>query len=340
MEADADRARAVRNPNDLVSCAGLANASGRRPLTAHNSPRPLTLVAGATGSLGIEVVRELKRRGARVRALGRSPARLGRLSSLADELYPADALDPGQLAGAFAGVDRVFSCLGASVIPLPQYGRRGFSQVDLPANRNLVRAAVRAGVGKFVYVSVFGHERLPRCDFVRGHEGVVEALRDSGLDYAVVRPTGFFSAMEEILLVASRGLLPEFRGGTARTNPIHEADLAEVCVDAFDSPRGWERDVGGPDALPRREIARLALAAVGREREAHTVLVPVGLLSLAGRAIRPINPRVGHLMTFIARILVEDFVAPPCGTRRIADYFAARATDLREGKRKNAAIVV
>ena len=288
------------------------------------------LVAGATGSLGLEVVRELKRRGRRVRALGRSPARLARLRGVADELCAADALDSGAVAKAMLGVDRVFSCLGASVIPCPRYGRATFSRVDYPANRNLIDAAVARGVRKFVYVSVFGHERLPWNDFIRGHELVVEALRGSGLDYAVVRPTGFFSAMEEILLVASRGLLPEFDGGRARTNPIHESDLAEVCVNAFDSPAGWEQDVGGPDPLPRHEIALHALRAVGRE--AKQVRVPVSVLRAYGRLIHPFNPRVGSLMTFISHILVEDFVAPAHGTRRIADHFQERAGDLRLGR--------
>jgi uncharacterized protein YbjT (DUF2867 family) len=289
--------------------------------------KELVLVAGATGRLGYEVVRELKEQGYRVRALARNARRLESVRYLSDEICVADALRPKTLPAAFAGVDRVFSCLGASVIPMFRYGRRSFSAVDYPANKNLVDAAAAAGVRKFVYVSVFGADRLPQMDFIRGHERVVDALRASGLDYSVLRPTGFFSSMEEILLVASRGLLPEFAGGTARTNPIHEADLAALCVDAFHVPQGWERDVGGPDALTRREIAQLAWMAVGKE--GRTVRVPVGVLRAAGRLLRPLNPRVGHLMTFIAEILVEDFVAPPFGVHRISDYFAERAAALR-----------
>jgi uncharacterized protein YbjT (DUF2867 family) len=249
------------------------------------------------------------------------------LRGLADELFVADALRPETLPEALKGVDRVFSCMGASVIPMPQYGRRTFTQIDYPANRNLVRAAARAGVDKFVYVSVFGAERLPQMDFVRGHELVVEELRQSGLSYSVLRPTGFFSAMEEILQVASMGLLPEFQGGTPRTNPIHEADLAEACVDAFDQPAGYEADIGGPEALTRREIAELALRAIGRE--ARHVRVPVNVLRFGGRMYRLVCPRVGHLMTFIAEILVDDFVAPLYGTRRIGDYFNQRAGEMR-----------
>jgi uncharacterized protein YbjT (DUF2867 family) len=237
---------------------------------------------------------------------------------------------PDTLDAALNGVDRVFSSLGASVIPIPRNGARTFTALDTPANRNLIQASVRLGVRKFLYVSVFGADRLPHRDFIRGHELVVDELRASGLDYAVVRPTGFFQSMEEILLVASRGLLPEFAGGVARTNPIHEADLAEFCVAAlFDPVPAAELDVGGPDALPRHEIARLAARAVGRE--ARIVRVPVWALRAGGAAFRKFSPRVGHLMAFIADILTEDFVAPAYGTRHIADYFEERARDLDSG---------
>ncbi len=262
-------------------------------------------------------------------ALGRSLERLRRSVPEADEHVAADALRSSELTGVLDGVDQVFSCLGASVIPMPRYGRRTFTQVDYPANRNLIRAAVAAGVRKFVYVSVFGKHKLPQADFIRGHELVVDELRQSGLNYSVLRPTGFFSAMDEILLVASRGLLPEFGGGQARTNPIHEADLALACVDAFDAHPGYEADLGGPDAMTRREIAACAWEAIGRKGRA--VRVPVGVLKAAGYGFRVVSPRVGHLMTFIADILVEDFVAPAYGTRHIRSYFQERYAAMRAG---------
>jgi uncharacterized protein YbjT (DUF2867 family) len=287
----------------------------------------LVLVAGAGGKLGMEVVRELKARGQRVRAMVRSEGKADRLRALADEVCLGDAMRPETLPAAMQRVDRVFSCVGASVIPMPQYGRATFTRLDYPANRNLIEASKAADVRKWVYVSVFGHRKVPHRDFIRGHELVVEELRQSGLDYSVLRPTGFFSAMEEILQVASRGLLPEVNGGTARTNPIHEVDLARACVEAFDAPPGTELDLGGPDPLTRSEIAQLALQAVGKEGK-H-LRVPVSVLRAAGLALRPFNPRVGHLFTFIADILVEDFVAPCYGTHHIADYFRERAVEMR-----------
>jgi uncharacterized protein YbjT (DUF2867 family) len=287
------------------------------------------LVAGATGRLGREIVRELKGRGYRVRALGRSTARLEALRDVADELCVADALDPATLPAAVENVDQIVSCLGASVIPLPQYGRRAFTRLDYPANRNLIEAAVAAQVGRFVYVSLFGAERLRHMDFVRGHEQVVEFLRTGGLDYAVVRPTGFFSSMEEIVLVASWGLLPESRGGMARTNPIHEADLAAFCADVLADTSGRrDYDVGGPEALTRQQIAQLAYTAIGKDVGSRRV--PVSVLRGAGKLLRPFNPRVAHLMIFIAEVLADDFVAPAYGTRTLTDYFARRQGGLQD----------
>lgn len=288
----------------------------------------MVLVAGATGRLGVEVVRQLKERGELVRVLVRTPSRAKALQGLADEVFLGDAMRPESLDGLFRGVDRVFSCLGASVVPMPQYGRKTFTELDYPANKALLDLSLKADVRKWVYVSVFGHRKVPWSDFIRGHELVVEELRRSGMDYSVLRPTGFFSAMEEILLVASRGLLPEFNGGTPRTNPIHEIDLARACIEAFEAPSGYEADIGGPDPLTRREIAMLALKAVGRE--AKQVRVPVSMLRNAGRAFLPFNPRVGNLFIFIAEILIDDFVAPCYGTHHIADYFQERAAELRK----------
>jgi uncharacterized protein YbjT (DUF2867 family) len=284
------------------------------------------LVAGATGALGRAVVRELKTRGLTVRALGRSAKRLESLDGLADERIVVNALHEETLRGVCDGADRVFSCMGASVIPMPQFGYSTFTKIDYPANRNLIREAERAGVGKFVYVSTFATPNLRHLNFVRGHEMVVEELKASGLDYGVIRPTGFFSAMGEILLVASLGMLPEFDGGSARTNPIHEADLAPICADAlYDAIR--ERDVGGPEPLTRREIAELAYRAMGKT--AHARRVPVTMLQTAGLLMRPFSPRVGHLFTFIAKILVQDVVAPCHGTRTIGEFFQERAETRR-----------
>ncbi len=252
--------------------------------------------------------------------MGRDASRLQTLEGHADELVVADALDPTTLPTIFQSVDSVISCLGASVIPLHKYGRQTFTQVDYPANANLIRASNAANINKFVYVSVFGADRLSQFDFVRAHEMVSAELRGSGLNYVIIRPTGFFSSMEEIILGAGHGLIPEVGDGSARINPISEADLATYCVKMLEDERtNIEVDVGGPEILTRRQIAELAQSAIGDKRRLRRV--PVTLLKVGSLFYRPFNPRVSDLMTFIAEILGHDLVAPAFGDRTLTEYF-------------------
>jgi uncharacterized protein YbjT (DUF2867 family) len=209
-------------------------------------------------------------------------------------------------------VEAVISCVGASVIPELRHGRAPFTKIDYPANRNLIHEAEASGVRRFIYVSVFGAERLGRYDFVRAHEMVVDELRRSRLEYSILRATGFHSSMDTILRIGGRIAVPEYRGGTVRTNPIHEEDLANMCVEALNEPP-VERDVGGPEALTRRRIAEIVLEGRKFRR------VPVSVLRAASLLLRPINPRVSDLYGFISEILKEDVLAPCCGTIRMGE---------------------
>ncbi|MEN8374313.1 MAG: NAD(P)H-binding protein [Gemmatimonadota bacterium] len=276
------------------------------------------LIAGATGALGSHVVREALARGHQVRALVRHRALPDDIVERV-EAHRGDALSAAGLGRACASIDVVFSCAGASVLPDLRRGRRSFHRVDLPANRNLIGAATGEGVRRFVYVGVAGHEALGHLRYVAAHEAVVDVLRASKLSHAVIRPVGFFSAFATLLDFARKGSVPLIGDGSARTNPIHEADLARVCVDAVEEAGVGEAAVGGPEVLSRRQIAEFALAALGAPQKIR--VVPSLAAKLVGAVIRPINPRVADLTAFYARVSNEDLIAPRYGTRRIAEYF-------------------
>jgi uncharacterized protein YbjT (DUF2867 family) len=282
------------------------------------------LVAGATGALGREVVQALKARGHTVRALVREPARLGGLP--VDEVHRADALDVQALRGACDGVERVFSCLGASVSPsAPE--RRSFFSLDVPANTHLLAEAKRASVGRFVYVSAFSAPQHRDIAYFRAHEEVVDRLRASGLDWGVVRPTAFFSALQDFLAMARKGVVPEIGDGSARTNPIHEADLAQVCVTALERTGPTELDAGGEQVLTRHQIVELAFAALGKPVRVRR-LAP-GLVRASSWLLYPFHPRLAQVSAFFSTISQHDAVAPAAGKRTLSDYFRERAEGAR-----------
>ena len=282
----------------------------------------VVVVAGATGALGARVARAAAARGWRVRCFVRNPDRLD--PALRASVRLGDALDVDLAIDAMRGADAVFSAVGASALPALGRGWRGYGAVDVAANRALIAAARAAGVGRFVYVSVQHPPAMPRLAYVAAHERVVDELRASPLAWAVVRPTGFFSAVGAYLELARRGAIPEIGDGGARSNPIADDDLADVCVDALaDGDPRLEIAAGGPDVLTRRAIGQLAFAALGAPpRFRH---VPVGVARIGAALLRPFHPRLAQLTAFVAGLGAHDVVAPVRGRRRLADHFAAIA---------------
>jgi uncharacterized protein YbjT (DUF2867 family) len=283
------------------------------------------LVAGASGALGREVVRLLRARGRHVRAMTRDAARARRALGPDVDTVVADARDPRAARAAVDGVEAVFSSLGASPLPDPRLGWRGFRAVDWPLNRNLVDAALDAGVKKVTYVSAFHTPDMRHLAYIDGHERVVDHLRAHAGDrlmWSVVRPTGFFSAIGSFLDMARRGPVPSFGVPDARTNPIHDHDLAEVCVEALDGD-AREIPVGGPEVITRRRMAELAFEALGRPvRIRH---VSSWILRYAAFVLRALYPRLSDCISFFHDVSSRDLIAPARGTRTLQPYFQERA---------------
>lgn len=263
-------------------------------------------------------------RGHAVVAFGRDAGRLTTRLPEGVEVRVGDALAPASLRGLCEGCDAVLSCLGASVSPSLSAGRAGYLAVDWPANRALADAAKAAGVRRFVYVSVAGHDHPGAAElaYYRAHEQVVAHLDAIGLEHAVVRPTGFFSALLEYVAMARRGRVPMIGDGSARSNPIADAELAAICVDALEGPPG-ERSVGGPEVLTRRAMIELAFAAVGRAPKISPVS-PTTFLAMA-KLVGPCMPRFGELLPFVVFVSTHDIVVDAHGRERLGDAFRLAA---------------
>lgn len=271
--------------------------------------------------MGRATCRALSDRGHRVRALVR---RDGAKVDGAHEHVRADGLEPSTLAAAVVDAEAVFSCMGAPIVPRLGGGRAGFEAVDTVANLNLLRAAESVGVQRFTYVSVAGG-RGPLSDlaYVRAHERVVDALRASRLEHAVVRPTGFFSAFASFVAIGRWFPVPVLGNPDARTNPIATEDLAEVCATAVEDDTFGERDVGGPEIVTRGEIAALARTAAGRS--ARSVRVPAALALFGAKGLRWVHPRLAESVAFFVRVGTVDCVAPTHGQRLLSDWFRDQA---------------
>jgi len=173
-------------------------------------------------------------------------------------------------------------------------------------------------VKKFIYVSVFHPNEAKDLAIVKAHEDFVSLLASSGLDYAVIRPTGYFSDMGEFFDMARSGRAYLIGSGQSHMNPIHGADLAVACVDAMESS-AKEVEVGGPDVLTYRSIAEMAFRVLGRP--CRITCVPVWIVRAVAFVVGVFSCDKADLINFFLTGTTVDAVAPKFGTHSLEDHF-------------------
>ena len=290
-----------------------------------NEKKKRVLVAGATGYLGKFAVKAFKERGYSVRALTRSEERLaepGPFTAPAiskddvDEIFVGELTRPETLSGLMDDIDLVFSSVGIS----RQRDGLTFEQVDYQCNKNLIDLCQSSGVQRFVYVSMQGAENIMQLAITQAHEKVVAALKDSGMEYRIVRPCGYFSDMGVLLDMAKKGRAYMVGDGSNKMSPIHGRDLAEVCVDTAEGDE-LEVEAGGPDVMTQREAAELAFEVVGKP--AKITVIPMWLARGLVKLIGLLSTQFGDLADFIVTAGEIDGVGPPRGKTSLRSYFEA-----------------
>jgi uncharacterized protein YbjT (DUF2867 family) len=259
--------------------------------------RPSILLCGGTGELGGAVARHLHARGVPFRALVRPATDPGPLATLATVIVRADLREPAGLPAAVEGVTTVVST--ANSIGRLLGGARDMSirDVDDRGYANLIAAAERAGVERFVYVSMLGDFGEAHTPFTDAKIATERRLRASKLREVIVRPDMF----QEVWLGAAGGF--DLAGGRAtiygqgRARHRHVAidDVAEATVRlalAGDPPR--EVGLAGPDAVSALEALEAFEGMLGHPLRARHV--PRIALRVGRVVLRPIKPEIASIM--------------------------------------------
>ncbi|MFT5726773.1 MAG: hypothetical protein ACI8PB_000895 [Desulforhopalus sp.] len=273
------------------------------------------LLAGSTGYLGVYIAKELQQRSCFFRAIARSPEKLEQYDIKANEILKAELTDPDSIRECCKGIDVVISTVGIT----RQKDGLTYIDVDYQANMNLLEEAKKSGVKKFIYVSVLNGEKLRNLKICDAKEMFVEQLKESGVDYCIVRPNGFFSDMSEYFKMAKRGRVYLFGNGELRANPIHGEDLATVCIDAIDKS-DKEVEIGGPETLTQNEIASIAFDILGNKPK--TTHIPDWLRVAVLKVVRLFTgSKVYGPVEFFLTVMAMDMLAPEYGKYTLKEYF-------------------
>ncbi|MCK4547202.1 MAG: SDR family oxidoreductase [Candidatus Eisenbacteria sp.] len=286
-----------------------------------DSQQPVrVLVAGATGTLGRALIPVLSNCGREVVALVR-PASQRRIESLSGDikdLVTAEVTEPDIPASVFEGVHTVISSIGIT----RQRDGLTYDEVDFGGNLNLLRAAERSGVRRFLYVSVVGADKDVSVPGFRAKRRFEEALRDSALEWQIVRPSGFFTDITDFLKMARRGTVHLFGNGRSRISPIHPTDLAEAIVDLLEVKPRTIVSIGGPADFTWDEIAELCCrVARVRCRIRHW---PESLLRVALAITRVLSRPTYGTLSFLVHVMTSDTTAPHYGSRGLEEFLKAQ----------------
>ena len=227
----------------------------------------MILVVGGTGQLGARVVTGLVDRGESVRCLVRSGTEDGDLRKLGVEVSRGDLTQPGTLPPVCEGVTTVVVTATAISRRLAGAKHPTLREADEIGMVALVDAAERAGVQRFVYLSVAGLEDALNSPLVRAKKAVERRLTDSTMRTVIVRPDAFqdvhLAPLGRFDLKA--GKVAVFGQGDCRHRWVSVEDVAQLVVAVareVDPPEIIE--FGGPEALSRNETVALAERLTGR----------------------------------------------------------------------------
>ncbi|MFZ9849436.1 MAG: NAD(P)H-binding protein [Vulcanococcus sp.] len=201
------------------------------------------LVIGATGTLGRQIARRALDAGHQVRCMVRSPRKASFLQEWGCELTRGDLLEPDSLDYALEGQEAV---IDAATTRATEGG--SVYDTDWTGKVNLLNACERAGVKRFVFVSLLDadqHRDVPLMDIKHCTE---QALLASDFDYTILRCAAFM-----------QGLISQF------------------AIPVLESQTVWVSGTPTPIAyMNTQDVARFAVAALERSETIRQALPVVG----------------------------------------------------------------
>ncbi|MGE4521107.1 MAG: complex I NDUFA9 subunit family protein [Acetobacter sp.] len=232
------------------------------------------VVFGGGGFVGQYVVQFLAQAGYMVRVASRRPDQgallrpLGRVGQVAP--FYASVRDEQSVACVVRGADVVVNLAAV----LGSSGRQTLQAVNVEGAGRVARLAAEAGVARFVHMSALGcgAEDNPVSVYGRSRAEGENAVKQYRPDAAIVRPSVIFGPEDRFFnlfatLARYLPVLPVYEPDT-RVQPVYVGDVAEVVgrlatQDGYVA-RSWE--LGGPQVMSMRDIARLVLQETGRDK--------------------------------------------------------------------------
>jgi len=286
--------------------------------------RGFDVVTGAYSFTGRFIARRLLAEERRVKTLTNHPQRAG-AEDITAEVAPLQFADRAALVESLRGADVLYNTYWVRF----RHGRVRFG--DAVANTRILLGAARdAGVRKVVHISVSNPSVDSPLDYYAGKARAENAVRESRLEWAIVRPTLIFGS-GDILINNIAWLLrrlPVFGipgRGDYRLQPVAGEDVAEIATWAAAQGGNVTVDAAGPEIIYYSEMVESIAIAVGRHpRFVHvSPRNTVRAARIIGRIVNDVTLNEPELEGLMQELLVSH--EKPRGTRRLDNWLLSSA---------------
>ena len=289
-----------------------------------DQPTRFDVVTGAFSFTGRFIARRLLAQERRIKTLTNHARRPG-TEDITAEVAPLQFTDRDALVESLRGADVLYNTYWVRF----QHGRVHFGEA-VANTRILLGAARDAGVRKVVHVSVSNPSEDSPLDYYAGKARAEQAVRESGLAWAIVRPTLIFG-QGDILINNIAWLLrrlPIFGipgRGDYRVQPVAGEDVAEIATWAAEQTDNVIVDAAGPDTVYYSEMVESIAIAVGRHPRFVYLSPRMSLLAarVIGRAMKDVMLNEPELEGLMQELLVSH--ERPRGTQRLDNWLLSNA---------------
>jgi uncharacterized protein YbjT (DUF2867 family) len=292
-----------------------------------NDTRDLAVVTGAFGYTGKYLTQRLLSAGKRVRTITGHPSRANGFGNQV-EIAPMDFGDPGGLVQSLRGASVLYNSYWVRF----NHGRATFEEA-VANSRALIHAARVAGVRRIVHLSIANPSLESSLPYYSGKAQVEKAIVDSGLSYAILRPTVIFGP-EDILINNIAWFVRRFPifaipgSGRYLLQPIFVEDIAELAANAGREESNLIANAVGPEVFAFEDLVRkIALGVHARPKFVHVnPSVALRILQLMGPIVGDVILTREEIEGLMANLLVSKEAAN--GKTRFSEWLAHNAAIL------------
>lgn len=284
-------------------------------------------VTGAYGYSGKYIAKRLLEKGVQVITITNSTHRANPFGEKV-RAYPFNFDTPEKLVESLKGVTVLYNTYWV------RFNHSMFTHADAIENtRILFEAAKCAGVERIVHVSITNPSEDSHLGYFRGKAILEGALRDTGISYAILRPTVLFGK-EDILINNIAWALRRFPvfgifgDGLYRVQPIYVDDLAKLAVDMGEGRENRIIDAIGPETYTYRGLVTTIGECIGKRRPIVSMPVWMGYMAgaIIGRFVNDVMITREEIEGLMADLLYVDSL--PAGATKLSDWVRERSSTL------------